>query len=337
VVSSLHISFFLVVVLLAGGLAGAAPVEIQPMALELPIACRLGETCWVANYVDVGPGTAAQDFRCEVRTYDGHDGIDLAVRDLAEMKRGVAVQAVAPGIVRRVRDGVADVGLVSSASREAIAGRECGNGVIIDHGGGWETQYCHLKQQSLQVKAGQQVEREQTLGQVGLSGKTEFPHVHLTVRHNGQVIDPFTGQSQNTGCHPDGRPLWRDPSVAYEAVALYNIGFSAAEPQAAAVRNGQRGSDTISSDAPALVLWVDMFGIKAGDQLRFRITAPDGRVMHDHTTRIERTQARRFSFSGVRRQTGRWPSGVYNGEVRLQRGQGKTDFSRTVIAKVQMF
>lgn len=322
--------------LLAGALTGAVPVDVRLLALDLPIPCRLGENCWVANYVDVDPGPAAKDFRCEGRTYDGHDGIDLAIRDLGQMQRGMAVQAAAPGVVRRVRDGVADAGLASSASREAVAGRECGNGVIIDHGGGWQTQYCHLKQHSIQVKVGQHVERQEALGQVGLSGKTEFPHVHLTVRHDGQVIDPFTGQPQKIGCHANGSALWRDTAVVYEEVALYNTGFSAGEPQPDAIRNGQRGSETLSADAAMLVLWADMFGVKAGDRLQFRITTPDGRVIYEHTTRIDRTQARRFSFAGVRRQGERWPPGVYHGEVRLERGQAEAAILRTVTAEVQI-
>lgn len=333
--TSPYFSALFVLILLAGVLAAAAPAENESIALDLPIACRLGETCWVANYVDVDPGKAAKDFHCEARTYDGHDGIDLAIRDLGEMQRGIAVQAAAAGIVRRVRDGVADQGLASSDSG-AIAGRECGNGVIIDHGGGWETQYCHLKQHSIQVKVSQQIERQQALGQVGLSGKTEFPHVHLTVRHDGQVIDPFTGQPHKIGCHADGRALWRDLAVSYEEVALYNLGFSAAEPKPDAIRKGQRGSETLSIDAPVLVLWVDIFGVKAGDQLQFRVTAPDGRVIHDHTTRIERTQARRFSFAGVRRKSDRWPAGTYHGEVSLQRGRGNDGFSRTVTTNAEV-
>lgn len=330
-----QVSFSFLVILLAAVLGGAAPPDMQRIQLDLPIDCRLGDTCWVANYVDVDSGTAASDFHCEARTYDGHDGIDLAIRDLSEMNRGMTVQAVAPGIVRRVRDGVGDAGLAST-SRAAVAGRECGNGVIIDHGSGWETQYCHLKQHSVRVKIGEHVERRQTLGQVGLSGKTEFPHVHLTVRHDGQVIDPFTGEPQNTGCHPDGRPLWGDSSVAYEEVALYNAGFSAAEPEADAVRSGQRAGEMLPADAPMLVLWVDSFGVIAGDQLRFRIRAPDGRVILDKATRIDRTQARRFAFAGVRRQTNRWPAGTYNGDVSLQRESGRAAVSRRVTAKVGM-
>lgn len=84
------------------------------------------------------------------------------------MEQGVSVLSAAPGIVRRVRDGVKDVALKTPASREAMTGRECGNGVLIDHGDGWETQYCHLKLRSVRVTVGQQIERGDELGLIGL-------------------------------------------------------------------------------------------------------------------------------------------------------------------------
>jgi hypothetical protein len=84
-------------------------------------------------------------------------------------------------------------------------------------------------------------------------------------------------------------------------------------------------------------LWVDMFGVQAKDQLRFRIVAPDGRMILDQITRIDRTQARRFSFVGVRRQIDRWLPGTYYGEVRLQRGKGNTAFTRSATAEVHIF
>src|SRR6266511_4821866 len=166
--------------------------SIERQGLDLPLVCRLGETCWVANYVDVDPTEAARDFRCKGRTYNTHDGTDFAIRDRGVMEQGVPVVASAPGIVRRVRDGVEDAALTDQASRTRIAGRECGNGVVLEHDGGWQTQYCHLRRGSIQVRVGERVERGSRLGMVGLSGKTEFPHVQLTVRRNGQVIDPFT-------------------------------------------------------------------------------------------------------------------------------------------------
>jgi len=156
--SHCRITVVIAVCMVAGSpLFAAEEARLQtsaPIKVELPARCTLGETCWVANYVDVDPGPGAQDFRCEARTHDGHDGIDLAVRDQGIMEQGLPVLAAASGTVSRVRDGVADVGLSDARSREAIAGRECGNGVVIDHGDGWETQYCHLKQHSLRVRSG---------------------------------------------------------------------------------------------------------------------------------------------------------------------------------------
>jgi len=188
------------------------------------------------------------------------------------------VVAGAAGTVRNVRDGMRDVAVTDEASRKRIAGRECGNGVVIDHEGDWETQYCHLRQGSIKVKAGDRVERGNQLGLVGLSGKTEFPHVHLTVRKDGNAIDPFTNRQMIAGCGKDGKPLWRaEQPIDYEPVALYNVGFATDEPDIEAVRSGKRDDGPFPATAPALVLWADIFGVEMGDRLLFRIVKATAR------------------------------------------------------------
>ncbi|HXF92652.1 MAG TPA: M23 family metallopeptidase [Nitrospiraceae bacterium] len=306
-----------------------------PFALDLPLACQVGETCWVANYVDVDPGNDAKDFRCHGRTDDAHDGTDFAIRDRAVMEQGIPVLAGAPGVVRRVRDGMEDQPITDDTSRARIAGRECGNGVMIDHAGGWQTQYCHLRRGSVQVRVGERVDRGSQLGLVGLSGKTEFPHVHVTVRHHGRVVDPFTGQWASAGCGLGGKPLWRDDAhISYEEVALYNAGFSGEPPNVEAIRGGRNENDLLSSAAKALVLWVDIFGVQAGDTIRFRIIGPDGKLVLDHETRIDRTQARRFVFAGRGRQTGAWQAGSYVGKVTLLRSTGGQQGEQSVTRRV---
>ena len=303
--------------------------------LDLPLVCRLGETCWVANYMDVDPSEAVRDFRCGPRSYDGHDGTDFAIRDRAAMERGVPVVAGAPGVVRRVRDGMEDVALTDQPSRTRIAGKECGNGVVVDHDGGWQTQYCHLRRGSIRVRSGQPVERGAELGSVGLSGQTEFPHVHLTVRHEGRVVDPFTGRPQTAGCREkarlgktgagggdrgDERPLWRPQTRAsYEHAALYNAGFWNDEPDVETVRAGNVLDGSLSQTAKALVIWADIFGVQAGDRVRFQVHGPDGRVVLDKETRVDRTQTRRFVYAGRRLRGKVWLSGVYSGDVTLAR------------------
>src|SRR5215467_8018022 len=96
--------------LVSSGFGDAGQAQsIEREGLGLPLICTLGETCWVANYVDVDPTEAARDFHCRSRTYNTHDGTDFAIRDLAVMAQGVPVVASAAGMVRKVHDGVEDV------------------------------------------------------------------------------------------------------------------------------------------------------------------------------------------------------------------------------------
>ena len=312
-----HLAWAVLLALWCGTVAAAS---VEETGLGLPLVCHLGETCWVANYVDVEPTEAARDFRCKGRTYNAHDGTDFAIRDRAVMEQGVTVIAAAPGTVLRVRDGVEDRALIDEASKRAIAGRECGNGVVIDHDRGWQTQYCHLRRGSIRVRAGERVERGSPLGLVGLSGRTEFPHVHLTVRRNGQVIDPFTGRLQSAGCGGEEKPLWRaDVNISYEYVALYNAGFWDGQPDVEAIRNGRVSNRPLPPTATALVLWVDVFGMQAGDLVRFRIIGPDGKAILDKEEPVDRTQARRFMFAGQRRRADTWSPGTYSGQITLTR------------------
>ncbi|WP_447972990.1 hypothetical protein [Nitrospira sp. Kam-Ns4a] len=110
------------------------------------------------------------------------------------------------------------------------------------------------------------------------------------------------------GWGPAGMALWRAAQpVSYEPVALYNDGFAAGEPDVEAIRKGERADNALPTSALALVLWVDLFCVQAGDRLRFRIIAPDGKVVLDEEQTIEKTRARRFVFMGKKRTPQAWP------------------------------
>src|SRR3990170_2240552 len=79
---------------------------------------------------------------------------------VAAAAKHVAVLASADGTVKGLRDGMDDI-LIDNLTKETVKDRECGNGVVLDHGGGWETQYCHLLKGSVSVKKGDQVARSQ--------------------------------------------------------------------------------------------------------------------------------------------------------------------------------
>ncbi len=63
-----------------------------------------------------------------------------------------------------------------------------GNCVIIDHGMGVQSLYAHLS--SIEVKAGQDVEKEQTLGRSGMTGLAGGDHLHFTMLVNGHMVNP---------------------------------------------------------------------------------------------------------------------------------------------------
>ena len=317
-----------------GAAQAASPVVPSRPALALPIACTPGRDCWVANYVDVDASTTvARDFRCHARSYEGHDGTDIAIRDEAVMRAGVAVLAAAGGTVRNVRDAMPDAIAADAAAVKALGGRDCGNGVVIDHPGGWQTQYCHLRRGSVRVKPGQQVAAGTPIAEVGLSGRTEFPHLHFAVRLGTLQIDPFSGLPSQEGCGATGAPLWRsDAGIAYEDVALYNAGFSVGPPDIDAIRRGERGAVTIPGASASLVLWVDVLGVRAGDLLALSIRAPDGKLLHRREQTVDRTQARRYVFSGLHRPMQGWAPGIYSGEVvHLRRRGGQEMMSRRVV------
>lgn len=102
----------------------------------------------------------------EIRGRRHHQGLDLAAPE------GTPVLATADG-------------LVTFANRSGASGRL----VVIEHGGGWETRYAHLRR--IQVERGQRVARGEEIGTVGHSGNASGAHLHYEVRHAGRPLDPW--------------------------------------------------------------------------------------------------------------------------------------------------
>jgi Peptidase family M23 len=304
--------------ILAGATAAAA--QSDTFVLTLPLDCKFGESCFIQQYFDHDPSKSAKDYRCGPMAYDGHDGVDLRVPTMAAQRAGVAVVAAAAGTVRAARDGMADVS-VRTAGKESIAGRECGNAVVIAHPGGWETQYCHMAKGSVRVRAGQQVEAETPLGLVGLSGETEFPHLHFSVRHNGQKLDPFATDAPTT-CE-GARSLWSSAAasaLAYQSPALLNFGFAAHAVTMEDIESGSAGTELPTLQSPAMFAFVRVIGLKAGDVQTFTLKGPRGGVVaRAEGPAFDRNMAERFTSMGGSRTGPEWPRGAYEAEITIQR------------------
>ena len=112
--------------------------------------------------------TSGFGYRKEVMAGSGtfHNGIDIAVN------------AGAPIIA-------AKAGRVISASYHY----SMGNHIIIDHGNGVYTIYMHSSK--LLASVGQDVNQGQMIALVGSTGRSTGPHLHFSIKLNGQYVNPL--------------------------------------------------------------------------------------------------------------------------------------------------
>ncbi len=289
-------------------------------AIEFSSPCP---DCFVLLYPDRDSSPNFKDYRCGNLSYDGHTGTDFAVEDEAKMLSGVAVRAAAPGKVLRVRDGVPDRKVTNLAE---VKGKECGNGLVIDHGGGWESQYCHLRLGSVQVRPGEEVSRGTQLGLVGQSGAASFPHVHFEVRFRGKTIDPNGGIELDRSCNNNGKPLWQKP-IGYIPTALIHAGFSPQKPTIAEVEQGKWNNPKIKATDPALIFWTRSYGVKTGDQLVMTISDPNQKQVVDYKETLTKDNRIFLFYTGTRKLS----PGIWTGTFQLSRNnQVLIDIKRTI-------
>ena len=306
----------------------------SPFPLDLPINCLPGKNCWIMNYVDIDASGGKRDYQCGWRTYDVHKGTDILIRDLGVMRQGVPVLAAASGVVVGLRDGMEDVNFRKIGGIPGLKGKDCGNGVMLKHPGGWSTQYCHMRKGSVAVKKGDRVRARQPIGLVGFSGRSDRPHIHLAVRHNKKIVDPFVGLGRKEKCGYGEAPLWKREVLEilpYRRGAIYNIGFSTAPPKVEDVRAGEVPTEPISRLSQGLVLWADILGGDVGDKVNIRIFGPAKQKFYDRTIDIRRRVAGLFRFGHIKRKGAPWPQGRYRGEVTLihQGPDGPEKFTAT--------
>lgn len=295
----------------------AWPVQAEVPFLRLPIDCDLGRTCYIEDLMDRDPGPGVADYACGLKARADHGGVDFALLSFEQIDTGIAVLAAADGVVAAIRDGVPDVPATDPNSDD-IVGKECGNAVRLRHDNGYQTLYCHMRIGSVSVAEGQRVSAGDTLGFVGLSGLTNYPHLHLTVLKDGARVDPFRADTDLT-CDTETASapgLWLDPPE-YERAGLFTAGFSDAVPTLDTVRSGAARRQALSTRS-ALVLYGRSFYAANGDVLRFSAMGPEGDVF-EHTHLVKDAKADMFRAFGRRAPEGGWTPGTYRGRIMLER------------------
>jgi hypothetical protein len=298
----------------------AEPDPDQVLRLQMPVNCELDRACFIPNLVDRDEGEDARDFTCGTQTYDGHDGTDFRVPDLAP-SRNVDVLAAAPGRVLRVRDRMPDVSVLK-IGEAAVSGKECGNGIVIDHGGGWQTQYCHLALDSVLVEPGTEVVAGQPIGRIGMSGLSELPHVHFSVSYQGDWIDPFAFGSRPGECG-GGEVLWDFGSTwEYETDFIINTGFAASKVTVDDINWGVLQEFVFEADTPILLAAGLAGGLSEGVSLSISLSGPDGKVLAEKTVGpLDAPMAQYYIGVGKRRPASGWPEGIYTAVMGLSNGE----------------
>lgn len=290
--------------------------------LEFPLDCDLGKTCWISNLPRHYLKDKQVDFRCGPNTYDDHKGTDFALKDYKQMREGVKVLAPFDGKIRATRDKISDVS-VRIAGKNSVKGVECGNGVVISNGK-YEAQLCHLKKNSIKVKKGQIVKAGDVVGLVGLSGFTEYPHLHMSLRKDSKEIDPFYGNQDGCGNKPES--MWKDKDKIHKNAKtgiVYNYGFTFKQPNMEQIRKGKY--ITKQPEYPeALVGFVDIFSVDKGDKIELSITDSYGKVVTARDHLFGKYQARYFFFIGKNLRGNRM-SGEYQLNIKYYHTNGEVD------------
>lgn len=126
--------------------------EIESLSLPAPVPGRRSESFGFRRFFNDQPRSP-------------HSGMDIAAN------LGTTIVAPRAGVVAATGDFFFN-----------------GNTVLIDHGQGFVTMYCHLDR--IDVEQSQSVEPGDPLGVVGATGRVTGPHLHFGTYLTGTAIDP---------------------------------------------------------------------------------------------------------------------------------------------------
>lgn len=162
------------------GLAGRLYGTLVAAAILFP-AAALAAPCPVGMPV---AGEFSSGFGHRGRAF--HPGVDIRA------PMGTPVRAATSGTV-------------------VFAGRYFGYGIMleVEHQDGSRARYAHLSRLAPGLRAGQQVVAGQSIGNVGRTGRSTGPHLHVELRRDGRATDPWPWLTR-TAC-TDGVELAEAP------------------------------------------------------------------------------------------------------------------------------
>lgn len=251
-----------------GELTASAPVSVT--GFIMPLEGVLNEDFYFHSYMDLGAGPVLLDYNCGEKTYDGHRGVDIAIRNFAHMDQGVNVVAAARGTVAETHDGEFD------RQTEWLDGVTA-NYVVIDHAEGYKTRYWHLTKNSVVVAEGQQVVAGTVLGQVGSSGISTRPHLHFELNRSGEAVSSFAGSCG------DNLDYWAETLPYQDEFHLIQLGVTNREMQQGDIKQGVPSLDTLYTSDVVATVWYELHNVQADVSSHISIYRPDGTLFRERT------------------------------------------------------
>ena len=208
---------------------GDIEVSVKPgSGPERPLRFRIADKKYSVQELKVPPGQVNLSAEDEARVARETEKVRAAVESftpqapatlrLAQPVPGrrsssFGLRRVFNGESRRPHAGMDIAAPTGTPVKAPLAGRVVdvgtyffnGNNVIIDHGQGLLTMYCHLSK--IRVEVGQQLKAGEILGNVGATGRVTGPHLHWGVSLNGAWVDPALFLAPPPKAKPKPKPV----------------------------------------------------------------------------------------------------------------------------------
>lgn len=286
----------------------------EAIEFQFPVACQIMGNCWITNHVDLDDRVGrVSDYMCGVKATDNNKSTHVSLASRSAVNQNIPVLAAASGVV--------DIA--------TMIGGFCGVQIKITHDDGWQTSYCHMDAQTVQVRIGDRVKQGQVIGTIGTSGKTDWPHLSFATIRNGMIFDPFSGRTAIEGCSETTQSLWvGGVNPPYEPAAVTNAGFTVGYVENAAILNGTAQAATaISTKTQQLSLWALMMNLRKDDEIHMRVEQPDGKPLKEFKTKIENDVLYYPINLSTIRQNILWDGGDYKGVITITRHVNGNDIT----------
>ena len=152
-----------------------------------------------------------------------------------------------------------------------------------------------------------------------MSGATQFPHIHVSIRRDGKVVDPFTGQRPGTKCQNSdttGTLFSASALSRLQAIGFRHLiedGFAGGPVDGNQIL---RGDVPPSTKNGPLVYFTKFINLKKGDYVRLQISGPGGEYARSQTKPLDRKKSTFTAYTGRKTPP---KSGLYQGRAELVR------------------